>query len=264
VEDAAFSPFTERSSLDAQYGTDANLAARQSVYAYQRPRPSLPAAVLDLAALAGDENVADIGCGNGPYLAELARRKHRGAVLGADRSPGMLRAAGGRAAPSAGLIAADAAALPLRDDAADVCLAMHMLYHVPDPLAAVRELRRVTRPGGRVLIVLNGEDHLRELRDLVSAALAETGAPPFPGERVNLDDGADLLAGVFATVTRHDFTGELLIPGPEPVAGYVRSMYVVQQGHDPESVTAAVVSRIPASQDGAFRVRTHTGCLIAS
>jgi ubiquinone/menaquinone biosynthesis C-methylase UbiE len=160
VEDAAFSPFTERSSLDTQYGTEANLAARQSVYAYQRPKFSLPNVVLDLAALAGAETIADIGCGNGPYLAELARRRHRGRVLGADRSPGMLSAASGRAAPSARLIAGDAAALPLQDDAVDICLAMHMLYHIGDPMAAVRELRRITRPGGRVLVVLNGADHL--------------------------------------------------------------------------------------------------------
>lgn len=264
MEDAAFSPWTDRPSLDMQYGTDANLAARQSLYAYQQPKISLAAAVLDLAALAGTENVADIGCGNGAYLAELACRGHRGHVVGADMSAGMLRAAGSRAASSARLIIGDAAALPVRDVAADVCLAMHMLYHVPDPLAAVRELRRITRPGGQVLVVLNGADHLRELRDLVSAALVEGGAMPFPGERLHLDDGADLLAGVFTSVTRHDFTAELLIPGPEPVADYVRSMYVIQRRLDQQSMAAAVISRIPASPDGAFRVRTHSGCLIAS
>jgi hypothetical protein len=102
------------------------------------------------------------------------------------------------------------------------------------------------------------------LRELVSVALVEAGAPAFPGERLHLDDGADLLAGVFASVTRHDFTAELLIPGPDPVADYVRSMYVVQRRHGPQSIAAAVVSRIGAGPDGAFRVRTHSGCLIAS
>lgn len=58
--------WTDRSILQQrQYRTDANLAARQSVYSYQYPRIDLPAVVLDLAGPRGDETVADIGCGNG-------------------------------------------------------------------------------------------------------------------------------------------------------------------------------------------------------
>lgn len=69
--------WTDRSCLqDIQYRTDANLAARQSIYAYQRPRLDLPPLVLDLAALRGGETVADVGCGNGAYLAELAQSGH--------------------------------------------------------------------------------------------------------------------------------------------------------------------------------------------
>jgi SAM-dependent methyltransferase len=78
---------------DVQYRTDANLAARQSIYAYQHPRIDLQARVIDLAAPAPGETVADVGCGNGAYLAELARRGFGGRVLGLDMSLGMLAAA---------------------------------------------------------------------------------------------------------------------------------------------------------------------------
>jgi len=96
------------------------------------------------------------------------------------------------------------------DDAADLTLAMHMLYHVPEPSAAVRELRRITHPGGQVLVVLNGEDHLRELRELIATARRDftNGEPPGPG-RLRLDEGEGLLAREFTSVTRHDFAGEL-------------------------------------------------------
>jgi SAM-dependent methyltransferase len=57
-----------------QYRTDRNLAARQSIDACQHPPIDLPARVLDLAAPSTWETVADVGCGNGAYLAELARR----------------------------------------------------------------------------------------------------------------------------------------------------------------------------------------------
>lgn len=110
--------WTDRSCLQqVQYRTDANLAARQSIYACQHPRIDLPAAVLDLAALRGDETIADVGCGNGAYIAELSRRGHAGPVLGMDLSTGMLDAVR-RRVPAAALAAGDVAALPVRDQAA--------------------------------------------------------------------------------------------------------------------------------------------------
>jgi ubiquinone/menaquinone biosynthesis C-methylase UbiE len=115
--------WTDRSCLQhVQYRTDANLAARQSIYTYQQPRIDLPAAVLGLAALRGRETVADVGCGNGAYLAALAARGHAGPVLGMDLSVGMLGAAR-RRVPEARLAAADAAALPLPDGACDLARA---------------------------------------------------------------------------------------------------------------------------------------------
>lgn len=251
---------------NVQYGTDANLAARQSIYAYQHPATHLPAASLDLAALRGDETIADIGCGNGAYLAELGRRGHRGPVLGVDFSTGMLGAARHRA-PAAGLLAGDAAALPLRDESTDVTLAMHMLYHVPDPSAAVRELRRVTRDGGQVLVVLNDYDHLRELKQAVAAALRDiSGADRAVEEqfdRLHIDEGTELLAAEFRRISRRDFIGELLVPVPGPVEDYVRSTSIAQDQPDPGELVTAVTSRI-GWDGGPFRIRTHCGCLICS
>jgi len=250
--------------VGTQYKTDANLAARQSIYAYQRPRHDITRLVIDLAILAGGELIADVGCGNGAYLAELAGRGHAGPVLGLDLSPGMLRAARGRA-PEAGLAVTDAAALPMADGAVDVALAMHMLYHVPEPAAAVRELRRVTRPGGRVLVALNGDDHLRELRDAVGDSLPGAGTHlASQHERLTLDAGERLLAGSFGSVTRHDFTAELVVPDPGPLARYVLSTRVAQYVPEPGDLVASVLDRLSAGPDGNFHVGTHSGCLVCS
>jgi SAM-dependent methyltransferase len=264
-------PWTDPAFLrGAQYKTDANLAARQSIYAYQHPRVDLAAWVLDLAGPVLPGPVADVGCGNGMYLAELARRG-LGPAVGLDLSPGMLAAArqrlAGRApgAPAAGpvLAVADATALPLPNAAAVLTLSAHMLYHVPDPAAAVRELRRITRPGGRVLIVLNGAGHLRQLR--AAAAAARGASPAIFAERVTLDEGAALARSVFATVTRHDFEAELRVPGPEPVADYVRSMAGTRHGAaDPEQAALAVVARLPRTPDGHYVISSHAGCLVCA
>ena len=283
-------PWADRSFLrDVQYRTDANLAARQSIYSYQDPHIDLQGRVIDLAAPAAGETVCDVGCGNGMYLAELARRGFAGRVLGLDLSTGMLAAARERlaavgsdrgnpypgnpypgnpypgnchSAGTVGLLAADAVALPLRDGTADLTLALHMLYHVPDPSQAVRELRRVTRSGGRVVIVLNGHDHLRELR----AAVAEARGDEIWGqrERLRLDGGEGLVRTYFSSVTRHDFVSELRLPNPEPIADYVRSMSGTQHSADPERLVASVLSKFQVAPGAVFTVTTHAGCLICT
>jgi SAM-dependent methyltransferase len=268
AKDEAFL-LTDRDYLrQRQYGTDAHLSARQSIYQFQRPPVDLPARVLDLAALTGTETVADVGCGNGRYLAELARRGHRGRALGLDLSAGMLAAAR-TAAGNAGLAAGDAAALPLAEHVADVTLAPHMLYHVPDKPAAVRELRRITRPGGQALVVLNATDHLAELSAVAVAAAVDVGLPRAaslaeirPDGGVDLDAGARLLGAEFGSVERHDFVSDLAVPGPEPILAYIASLRPVESSDSAEDIIAAAARLLSAAGDGAIRIRTHTGCLI--
>ena len=224
--------------------------------------------MLDLARLTGRETVAEIGCGNGPYLAELARRRHAGRLLGLDLSPGMVAIARS-AVPAVGVAVGDAQHLPMANGEADVILAPHMLFHVPDRAAAAAEFRRVTRPAGQVLVVLNAADHLAELLALAAGAAAELGL----GDRgiwdehqrhvsMTLDPGQRLLSSVFETVERHDFFGQLVLPGPEPVSTYIASMRATQAMPDPAALTAAAVARIPLGADGSFRVTTHSGVLM--
>lgn len=262
---APTSPWSDRATLrDRQYRTDAHLAARQSIYSFQQPRHDLPALVFDALALAGTETVVDVGCGNGLYLAALHRRGHRGDVIGVDLSPGMLAAARHRES-RARLVAADATALPVADGKADVALAMHMLYHVPDPRQVIRELRRVTKPGGRVAVVLNGEDHLRELRDLVTRAsvAARVPLPPRP-PRLTMDVGERLMVEQFDSVDRLDVVAELVIPHAAPVTGYVRSMIGLQEVDGVEAVMAEVERMLAVEHGGdhPIRVRTRGGVLI--
>jgi len=80
---------------------------------------------------------------------ELARS---GAIaIGADFSVGMLRA-GRRARPSVPLVAADALALPFADNSFDAVTISFGLRNIVDPAAALREMARVTKPGGRLVV----------------------------------------------------------------------------------------------------------------
>jgi SAM-dependent methyltransferase len=149
-----------------QYADDRNLRARQRFWQHQSPPFDDVGWVLDLARLSPGMRVLDAGCGNGVYLRGLLDRQVR--AVGCDLSMGMLRTA-----PHPALLSADVSALPLRDGAFDVALAVHMLYHVPGRETAIRELRRVVAAGGTCIAVTNGTRHTRSLRDLIEGAVRE-------------------------------------------------------------------------------------------
>jgi ubiquinone/menaquinone biosynthesis C-methylase UbiE len=254
---------------EQQYADDANLAARQSIYAYQRPALDIWSGSLDLAELRGDESVLDVGCGNGRYLGALLGRGHRGLLCGADLSPGMLRSA--RAiASGAPLLVVDAQALPFEDNSFDVTLAMHMLYHVPDRSVAITELRRVLRPNGVALVITNSESHLVELDDLlVECARTATGIERLPVRAsvlFKMDGGASELEQSFESVTAHHFVSELVVDAVAPVVAYARSMstFVADTEGELDAVLVELERRVgeTIAAEGAFRIATAAGCFV--
>lgn len=101
-----------------------------------------------LAPEPGDR-VLDVGAGTGASTAELARD---GAyVVGVDLSLGML-AAGQHSRPEVPLLAGDALALPFADGTFDAATISFSLRNLVDPVAGLREMHRVTRPGGRLVV----------------------------------------------------------------------------------------------------------------
>jgi len=106
-----------------------------------------------LALLPGDWVVADLGCGTGPVAEALAPFVRR--VIAIDDSPAMLEAAGERLAGSANveLRRGELEELPLDDSVADAVTLVLALHHVAEPLTVLREVVRVLRPGGRLLLV---------------------------------------------------------------------------------------------------------------
>jgi arsenite methyltransferase len=98
----------------------------------------------------------DVGSGPGTVTASLARAAGPdGLALGVDISEAMLtRAVRNEAGPQVGFLRADAQRLPLRDNTVDAVVSMAVLQLVPNPAAALAEIARVLRPGGRLAIMV--------------------------------------------------------------------------------------------------------------
>jgi arsenite methyltransferase len=98
----------------------------------------------------------DVGCGPGNVTAALAHAAGPDAlVLGLDLSEAMLaRAVRAVAGPQVGFLRADAQRLPLRDETVDAVVSIAVLQLVPDPSAALAEMARVLRMGGRLAVMV--------------------------------------------------------------------------------------------------------------
>lgn len=93
----------------------------------------------------------DVGCGPGTITADLAARVAPGQVIGIDTSPAVIAAAGtDSGADNLSYAVGDVDHLAFADDRFDVVHAHQVLQHLSDPVSALREMRRVCRPGGLV------------------------------------------------------------------------------------------------------------------
>jgi SAM-dependent methyltransferase len=113
---------------------------------FYEPEPALRQRILD--GVGAGTAVLDVGCGTArSYAPELARRA--GSYVGVDVSPTAVQAA--RAAGLDARVIDDAARLPFPDGSFDHVTCIEVLEHLFDPAAAVAEIRRVLRPGGRLV-----------------------------------------------------------------------------------------------------------------
>lgn len=133
--------------------------------------------LLDALDLRPGLSLLDLGCGPGVLLRALAACT--AGVNAAGLDAGMERLLQARAAPTAApLLCSDALRLPFRDAAFDRVLAAEVLEHLPDDVAALRELHRVLAPGGLLALSVPHEDY-PFLWDPINRLWTALGGAPF-------------------------------------------------------------------------------------
>jgi SAM-dependent methyltransferase len=186
-------------------GLSARIAAQESAAG---PDPRQVA--LDAVAESQPRRVLEVGPGRGE-LAERIARELGAELVAVDQSPRMVELTRARGVEA---IVGDVQELPFRDRIFDCVLAAWMLYHVLDLDRALRELRRVLRPDGRLVAVTNSERTLSELWDL----LGDVGSR---AEGFSAEGGQGALLRHFTIVERRDVRGTVTFPDREAAHRYV-------------------------------------------
>ncbi|GAA3023903.1 methyltransferase domain-containing protein [Streptosporangium longisporum] len=169
----------------------------ESVLRSHRWRTAENSAAYLLGHLRPGTSLLDVGCGPGTLTADLAARVAPGRVTAVEVSEealGLARAeAGRRGQDGIAFAVADVHALDFPDDTFDVVHAHQVLQHVGDPVRALREMRRVCRPGG--IVAVRDSDYtaftwfpevpaLTEWLDLYRTAARANGGEPDAGRRL--------------------------------------------------------------------------------
>jgi len=115
---------------------------------YQGRRRVLERAIERLGLPAG-ARILDAGCGSGRNMVELARH---GSVTGVELSDASVELA--RERDSGEVLEGSVMDMPIDDDTFDLVVSLDVIEHLDDDVGALRELRRVTRPGGALLVTV--------------------------------------------------------------------------------------------------------------
>jgi len=164
-------------------------------------------------------HVLDLGAGTGAATrAALAAGAAR--VTAADAAVGMLAHDAARRPPAA---VADLRAAPFADAAFDAAVAAFSLNHVTDPAVGLREMVRVTRPGGALVAAAYAADDAHPVKSVIEAALTARGWRPEPWYQVMRSDAVPQLAtlhGCNAALRAAGIEGEVdLVRVPLPHLG---------------------------------------------
>jgi SAM-dependent methyltransferase len=205
-------------------------------------------------------DLLDLGCGPGSITVGLARAVAPGRVIGVDREESQIVLARARAAaegpPSLELVVAAATDLPLPDACVDAAFAHALMEHLPDPVPALAQMRRVLRPGGVAVAVspdwggflLAPEEPPVERAIACYAAIqASAGGDVHAGRRL----GAAMLRAGFADVTlsaRYEVYDDRTA-----IAGYLADRLAESPGREGDAARGGVDADEVVALAGALR-----------
>jgi len=168
----------------------------------------------------------ELGCGPGLlWKANTSRTPAGWNITLSDLSPGMLDTAWKNLVVTSRAFQfkeIDAQSISFEDESFDAVVANHMLYHVPDRPKAIAEIKRVLKPGGRLIATTVGENHMKEMMEWYArvhvSKVWESFNNPF-----TLENGMEQLQPYFHEVNLSRYEDHLQVTEIKPLMDYLRS-----------------------------------------
>ncbi len=210
--------------------------------------------------------ILELGCGPGTLWEEnLVRIPPGWEIILSDSSAGMLEKTRRRLEPLRAFQfkVIDAQSIPYEDGSFEAVIANHMLYHVPDLSAALSEIRRVLKPGGRFFAATNGDRHMVELAELLvrfdpkMAGWAQNCLP------FRLENGQAELAPFFTDIHLYRYEDALEIPEAAPLMDYILSTSAAAVIGERLDMFRQFLSEEMAARGGRFHITKAAGLFVS-
>ena len=222
------SKFTDQQYLKTdQYKDSSNLDARVAIHQRFSTNPyGWMNWVFDhLLTLPADAKILELGCGPAHLWRECAKRiPVNWDIILSDLSAGMIDAAWRNLVVTGRNFEfreIDAQSIPFKDETFDAVIANFMLYHVPDLPKALNEIKRVLKPGGRLVAATVGDNHMREASHW-SRQVSREFRLPFSVSFI-LENGFDQLTSIFSNVNLTRYPDSLKVTEIKPLIAYILS-----------------------------------------
>lgn len=200
---------------------------------------SLQARIVEHLVAAGATTVLDAGCGDGALAAAATTGALR--VIGVDAAAPMVEAA----RVHGPIVRGDVTALPVAGASVDAVVTVNVLDHLDRPAVALREARRVLRPGGLFVAGTVARSDSPELAPFWRPAPATFDA----------EDAPRIVAAVFGAVTVDEWDAPLVtLPDRDAVRDYLRARFVPadEAGRLADAVAARGPLPLPVTKRGAL------------
>jgi ubiquinone/menaquinone biosynthesis C-methylase UbiE len=266
--------FEDQSYLrEEQYRDASNLDARIRLHAlFSVNKYGWTRWAFDYYRIPPEGKVLELGCGPGSLWLENMQRIPAGwEITLSDFSEGMLNEARRNLSSAQRPFSyevIDAQAIPRADASFDAVIANHMLYHVPDRDVALKEIRRVLEPGGRLYASTLGREHMHEIIELVARFDADTARwadewRAYWAHTFSLENGRSELARRFANIDMHRYDDALVVPDPDPLVAYVLSTPAASALQGDRAARFADYVEAHIARNGPMHISKDSGMFVA-
>lgn len=233
---------TLEQKIKKQYMNSSNISARIRLHKeYAHNTKGWFEWIFEQCDIKDNEEVLELGCGDGALWERNREKLKSASVLVTDISDGMIKDVKKNLSGLKRFTyqVMDAQHINAKDESFDVVIANHLLFYLEDLNKALKEIKRVLKPGGRLICSTYGSEHMKEINELVSEydnriVLSADKLYEIFGK----DNGRKILNNFFSNVTWKQYEDHLFVDNADALVSYILSchgnqnMYIVDKYKD--------------------------------